>query len=120
LVTVLTYCTLGSGVVTLAGRIVRWVEHLLLIVLVIVLLSIINPLGRSAAGVAHGATGDGSVCSIDSGLADDLAGLLPDVGAIYRTAVAYPLQKARGDITDPDLLEFYDGYLEAIGFAVEP
>lgn len=104
----------------LAGRIVRWLEHIVLIVLVIVLLSVVNPFGRSAGSIAHGATSDGTVCSIDSGLEDDLIGLLPDIGAIYRTAVAYPLQKARGDITDPDLLEFYDGYLDAIGFAVEP
>lgn len=51
--------------------------------------------------------------------ANELAGLLPDVGKICRKAVTYPLEKAEGDITDPDILEFYQGYLRETGLAEE-
>lgn len=94
----------------------------MLIVLLLVLLSVITPFGR-ASGIVASSTPSVSadVVELDaSELSDGLVGLLPDIGQIYRTAVAYPLQKARGDITDPELLEFYDGYLQAIGFAPEP
>ena len=116
------YFVQGSAM-QLAGRIFRWTEHIVLIVLLLVLLSIIAPFGSKATGkiasVTTPVSADASIVD-ESGLADELVDLLPDVGAIYRTAVAYPLQKARGDITDPELLEFYDGYLQAIGFAPEP
>jgi len=103
----------------LAGRIFRWIEHILLIVLLLVLISIAAPSGKATGRIASIATpvsADPSEVD-ESDLASELVGLLPDISAIYRSAVAYPLHHARGDIEDPDLLEFYDGYLEAIGFA---
>jgi hypothetical protein len=115
------YFVPGSAM-QLAGRILRWTEHVVVIVLLLVLLSMVAPFGRATgkvASIASPVSADASVID-ESELADGLVDLLPDIGAIYRTAVAYPLQQARGDITDPELLEFYDGYLQAIGFAPEP
>lgn len=93
----------------------------MLIVLLLVLLSLVAPFSKATgkvASIASPVSADASTID-DSGLADELIDLLPDIGAIYRSAVAYPLHHARGDIEDPDLLDFYDGYLEAIGFAPE-
>jgi hypothetical protein len=106
----------------MVARVLRWTEHIVLIVLLLVVLSVIAPFGHLSTIVASGAPSvSADVVEVDaSELSDGLVGLLPDFGQIYRTAVAYPLQKARGDITDPELLEFYDGYLQAIGFAPEP
>ena len=94
----------------------------MLIVLLLALLSVVTPFGRTFGLVASSTPSvSADVVELDSSeLSDGLVALLPDIGQIYRTAVAYPLQKARGDITDPDILEFYDGYLQAIGFAPEP
>jgi len=105
------------------ARIFRWIEHIVLIVLLLALLSASIPSGPSMGSVAslpHSAVSADAVTISPSTLANELVGLLPDFDAFYRTALTYPLQHARTTISDPELLDFYDGYLEAIGVAARP
>lgn len=46
---------------------------------------------------------------------DGLAGLIPDIGKIYREAVYTPLESVEAEITDPDIHNFYLKYLENAG-----
>ena len=103
------------------GRILRWTEHLVLIILLLLLLASAVPRSAPTGRIASvPSTVNADMATVEPNeLSDGLVDLLPDIGAIYRNALAYPLIHARGDIQDPDLLEFYDGYLKAIGFAPE-
>ncbi|TFH34541.1 MAG: hypothetical protein E4G93_05185 [Dehalococcoidia bacterium] len=104
-------------------RVFRWIEHVVLIILLLVLLSAIAPSNRSMGSIAsvpQSAVLADSATDASSALADELVGLLPDFDAFYRSALAYPFQQARTTITDPELLDFYDGYLAATGLDSRP
>ena len=96
----------------IASNAIRWLEHLVLIILLIVVLALVAPFGKVSGANAVPAVSS-EVVADAPGLSADMVSLLPDIATIYETAVTYPYEKARESITDPELLSFYDGYLKA-------
>jgi len=103
------------------AKVLRWVEHAVVVILLLVLVSFLLPLGAltSAETGANNSTSGNQTAEAIS-LAGKISALLPDISTIYQKAVNYPLQKAEEDITDPDIREFYQGYLKEIGLGEEP
>lgn len=101
---------------TTAANAVRWLEHLLLIILLIIVVALVAPFGK-VSGAGAGPAVSSEVVTDATELSGEMVSLLPDIATIYRIAVTYPYQHAREDITDPELLAFYDGYLKAAGLA---
>lgn len=101
---------------TIASDAIRWLEHLVLIILLIIVLALVAPFGKVTGASAAPAT-PADVVPDAADLSGDMVSLLPDIATIYETAVTYPYEKARESITDPELLSFYDGYLKAAGLS---
>lgn len=94
--------------------VIRWVEHILLVILLVIVLGSHVPFDRLFADIQPVSAYSEMAAEEDS---EGLASLLPDIGAIYRTATTYPLHQVREEITSPNILAFYDGYLRAAGLA---
>ncbi len=99
-----------------ASVVIRWGEHVLLVILLIIVLGSVVPFSKVSGGagnlmVSSEVTADGADVS------EEVTNLLPDLALIYRTAVTYPLEKAGAEISDPSLRAFYLGFLETTGLA---
>ncbi len=105
---------LKRGDMKQSDGVMRWLEHILLIILLVIVIGSHVPFGRLFAGIQP--VSASSETPVEE-YADGLSSLLPDIGAIYRTATTYPLHQVREEITSPNILAFYDGYLRAAGLA---
>jgi len=94
----------------------RAVEHAVVLVVLVGTLLFFLPLGRVLLAQGRDAPPASANCTVEeTSLAGGLSELLPDIGRIYRKALDYPLQKVEGEIRDPDIREFYQGYLREAG-----
>jgi|GEM_PF-5868876 hypothetical protein len=101
-------------------KVFRHIEHAVVAILLVVMLAFLLSFLLPAGAMLSAETGEDNSISANqtaeaTSLAGKLSALLPDISKIYRKAVNYPLQKAEEDITDPDIREFYQGYLKEIG-----
>lgn len=72
---------------------------MVIVVSVLALTQLLLPMGAVAKG--EGSPG--------------IENLIPDIGKIYREAIYTQLERVEGEITDPDIHNFYLEYLENAG-----
>jgi len=69
-------------------------------------------MANSVPSVMADETADNSTSQEDSGL---LSNLIPDVSKIYRESLTQPFIKARSQITDPEIADYYDTLMAKTG-----
>ena len=99
-----------------AFKILGWLVFAMVLAWLIAGVAFLFSLGGVISAEAEGDNStSGNYTEEAKSLADELSQLLPDISSIYRKGHSNPLLKAEEDITDPDIAEFYHGYLKEIG-----